>query len=110
MPGELNQVFLNLLSNAVQAIEGQGVIEVKTASEDEYIIISIRDTGSGMEPSTIKRLGEPFFTTKPAGMGTGLGISISLGIIERHHGHLRFESVTGQGTTAIVELPKSGSV
>jgi two-component system, NtrC family, sensor kinase len=104
-PGEIHQVFLNLLNNAVQAIEGEGAIEIKTLVEEEKIIITIQDSGCGMDDSTLKHLGEPFFTTKPVGTGTGLGLSISYSIIQRHQGRLRFESVVGKGTTAIVELP-----
>ena len=104
-PGELNQVFLNLLTNAVQAIKTDGLINIKTVSEAGKITIIIQDTGCGMESSTVEHLGEPFFTTKPIGAGTGLGLSISYGIIQRHNGYLHFESVLGVGTTAIVELP-----
>jgi PAS domain S-box-containing protein len=106
-PGELNQVFLNLLTNAVQAIDGNGQIEIATTQTDDKIVVSIRDTGSGMDAETLTHLGEPFFTTKSVGAGTGLGLSISYGIIERHHGKLRFESKVGSGTTAYVELPIS---
>jgi two-component system, NtrC family, sensor kinase len=104
-PGELNQVFLNLLTNAVQAIKEEGTIEVKTTRGAEKITLSIRDSGCGMELSTLERLGEPFFTSKPVGMGVGLGLSISYGIIQRHHGTIRFESELNHGTTVFVELP-----
>ena len=103
-PGELNQVFLNLLTNAVQAIAETGTIEVSTRLDKGCIVIIIRDSGAGMDEETLSHLGEPFFTTKPVGSGTGLGLSISFGIIERHHGKLKFESQLGTGTTAIVEL------
>jgi two-component system NtrC family sensor kinase len=96
-PGELNQVFLNLLTNAVQAIEGEGSIEVKTALEGDGIAITFKDSGSGMSAGTLVRLGEPFFTTKPVGSGTGLGLAVSFGIIERRHGRIHFKSQPGQG-------------
>jgi signal transduction histidine kinase len=95
------------LTNAVQAIDGNGQIEIATTQTDNKIVVSIRDTGSGMDAETLAHLGEPFFTTKSVGAGTGLGLSISYGIIERHHGKLRFESKVGSGTTAYVELPIS---
>ncbi|HSM26125.1 MAG TPA: ATP-binding protein [Anaerolineaceae bacterium] len=104
-PGELNQVFLNLLTNAIQAIEKDGQISVSTAEENGEIVIKIKDTGIGMDESTMARLGEPFFTTKPVGSGTGLGLSISTSIIQRHKGVIQFESEKGVGTTAIVRLP-----
>jgi two-component system NtrC family sensor kinase len=104
-PGELNQVFLNLLTNAVQAIEGEGSIEVKTALEGDGIAITFKDSGSGMSAGTLVRLGEPFFTTKPVGSGTGLGLAVSFGIIERRHGRIHFKSQPGQGTIAKVEVP-----
>lgn len=104
-PGELNQVFLNLLINAIQAIQKDGEIEVSTALIENKIIVSIHDTGIGMDEDTISHLGEPFFTTKPIGTGTGLGLSISYGIMINHHGRIWFESQPGSGTTAWVELP-----
>jgi PAS domain S-box-containing protein len=104
-PGELNQVFLNLLTNAVQSIEGEGQVEVTAFQQDQRLVITIRDTGCGMDANTLAHLGEPFFTTKPVGSGTGLGLSISYGIVERHGGKLGFESQPGVGTTATVEVP-----
>ncbi len=104
-PGELNQVFLNLLMNAAQAVEGQGQIEVSSYQDQEFVVVKIHDSGGGMDEATMARLGEPFFTTKPVGSGTGLGLSISYGIIERHHGKIRFESQMGAGTTVYVEIP-----
>ncbi|MCX6033259.1 MAG: ATP-binding protein [Chloroflexi bacterium] len=104
-PGQLNQVFLNLLTNAVQAIEGEGQIWVTSACRDDRINVIIRDSGKGMDSATLARLGEPFFTTKPVGAGTGLGLAVSVGIINRHQGQLRFASQPGNGTTVTVELP-----
>lgn len=104
-PGELNQVFLNLLTNAVQAIEETGTIEIDVRQIDNNIQIRIKDDGRGMDEKTLAHLGEPFFTTKDVGQGTGLGLSISYGIIEKHHGKLKFDSSPGEGTTVTVLLP-----
>jgi signal transduction histidine kinase len=101
----LNQVFLNLLINAVDAIESTGSIWVQSAYADSWVRITIRDTGKGMDANTLAHLGEPFFTTKPVGSGMGLGLAISYRIIADHQGHLRFESQVGIGTSATVELP-----
>jgi PAS domain S-box-containing protein len=104
-PGELNQVFLNLLTNAAQAIAGEGQIEISTHANPGAVEVKIRDTGCGMKPETLQRLGEPFFTTKPVGAGTGLGISIAYGILERHHAKMEFQSRPGAGTTVSVQIP-----
>ncbi len=106
--GELNQVFLNLLTNAMQAIADTGQIWVSSEMHDRQIVVTVRDTGEGMSAATLAHLGEPFFTTRPVGVGTGLGLAISFGIIERHHGQLRFTSTPGQGTIATVTLPLAG--
>lgn len=103
--GELNQVFLNLLTNATQAIPDKGQIWVSSAVRDQQIVVTVRDTGEGMSAATLARLGEPFFTTRPVGVGTGLGLAVSFGIIERHHGQLHFTSTPGEGTIATVTLP-----
>ncbi len=108
-PGELNQVFLNLLSNALQAIEGVGHVWITSSYHARTIVITIRDSGMGMDDSTLARLGEPFFTTKPVGKGSGLGLAVSMGIIEHHHGQLLFSSAPGKGTTATVILPVRGA-
>jgi two-component system, NtrC family, sensor kinase len=104
-PGELNQVFLNLLTNAIEAIPDTGTITVTTRATPAGVHVEVKDTGTGMDTATLERLGEPFFTTKPVGKGMGLGLSISTGIIERHHGRLQFDSRPGVGTTVIVEVP-----
>ncbi len=105
-PGQLNQVFLNILSNAVQAIEGAGEIYVTTRSLPDHYQITIRDTGKGMDRETRQRIFEPFFTTKPVGQGTGLGLAISYGIIQKHRGEIRVESEINRGTTFTMSLPK----
>lgn len=104
-PQQLNQVFLNLLVNAAQAMEKQGVITVKTWVEPDWVCVSIADTGKGMPEEVRKRIFEPFFTTKPAGKGTGLGLSISGDIIRKHHGDISVDSEPDKGTTFTVRLP-----
>lgn len=104
-PGPLNQVFMNILTNAAQAIDGPGTIWVSTTAEDGYATVRIRDSGSGMPPEVKARIFDPFFTTKDVGVGTGLGLSITFGIIEKHHGRIRVESEVGQGTEFIIQIP-----
>jgi PAS domain S-box-containing protein len=103
---QINQVFMNLLVNAAQAIETQGEIVLKSGMEDEeHVWISISDTGKGIEPEHLNRIFDPFFTTKPVGVGTGLGLSLVFGIINRHHGRIEVESEPGQGCTFRMLLP-----
>lgn len=104
-PGQLNQVFMNIISNAVQAIEGEGEIRIKTQQLNGSIVVRISDNGSGMSDDLKNRIFEPFFTTKDVGEGTGLGLSISYGIIEKHNGRIEVESELGKGTEFIIELP-----
>ena len=108
-PGKLNQVFVNLLSNAIQAIEANGKITVSTklcnTKESDIIEINISDTGSGISEEHRKKIFEPFFTTKEIGKGTGLGLSISHGIIESHNGIIEVSSEVGKGTTFTIQLP-----
>ncbi|NTU83925.1 MAG: PAS domain-containing protein [Chloroflexales bacterium] len=107
-PGQINQVALNLLTNAIQAIQGAGEVVVSSSCEDAMAVVTVSDTGPGMDEATLARLGEPFFTTRPVGAGTGLGIAISRGIVERHGGRLEFDSAPGRGTTARLLLPLGG--
>ncbi len=102
---KLNQVFLNLINNAIQAIEREGKIQIQTRQIDEQVRIRICDTGKGMPESIRKRIFEPFFTTKEIGAGTGLGLSISYGIIEQHQGTIHARSREGKGTTLEIWLP-----
>lgn len=104
-PGKMNQVFLNLLANASQAIAGKGQIIIKTFSDGEIVTISIRDTGMGMTPEVKKHIFEPFFTTKPVGEGTGLGLPITYGIIEAHDGNVEIYSEPGKGSEFVITLP-----
>jgi signal transduction histidine kinase len=103
--GQLNQVFMNILLNAVQAIEIQGEIRVKTWTESNSIFVSISDTGAGIPSEILNRIFEPFFTTKEVGKGTGLGLSVTYDIIKRHEGEIRVESEVGKGTTVIIIIP-----
>ncbi|MBA3239015.1 MAG: PAS domain S-box protein [Parachlamydiaceae bacterium] len=103
--GKLNQVFMNLLSNAVCAIKGKGKIYIKVSKELNSIRISIRDTGEGIKEENKPKIFMPFFTTKDVGQGTGLGLSITHNIILEHHGTLVFNSEEGSGTEFIITLP-----
>ncbi len=102
---KINQALLNIIDNAIQAIEGEGQIIIGTKQEGEKVLISIRDTGTGMDMETQKKIFEPFFTTKEVGKGTGLGMAISYSIIEDHNGKIHINSELGKGTEFVVELP-----
>jgi hemerythrin-like metal-binding protein len=102
---QLGQVFVNLLVNAAQAIDGRGTITLRTGRTQDAIWISVTDTGAGMSAETQKRIFEPFYTTKPVGQGTGLGLSISWDIVERHSGSLEVQSSLGHGTSFRITLP-----
>jgi PAS domain S-box-containing protein len=108
-PGKVNQVLLNLLVNAVQAIKGVGQITIKTQlkkkEDQQFVEILVKDTGTGMTKETQKRIFEPFFTTKDAGEGTGLGLSITRNIIDIHHGSIEVESELGEGSVFTILLP-----
>ena len=104
-PGQLNQVFMNILINAAQAIQTQGEIAIRTATDSNMIYISISDTGGGIPAEKLDRIFEPFFTTKEVGKGTGLGLSIAYDIIRKHNGEIQVESVVGKGTTFTVSIP-----
>ncbi|MBW4053876.1 MAG: PAS domain-containing protein [Proteobacteria bacterium] len=104
-PQQINQVFMNILVNAAHAIEGHGVIAIKTLLEADDIVVRISDTGKGVAPENLTRIFEPFFTTKEVGKGTGLGLSISYDIIKKHGGDIHVESEAGVGTTFIIRLP-----
>jgi PAS domain S-box-containing protein len=104
-PGQLNQVFMNILVNAAQAIETSGEIFLKTWSEDRKIYILISDTGCGMPHETMEKIFEPFYTTKDVGKGTGLGLSIAYDIVKKHNGDIRVESEIGRGTSFTIIIP-----
>jgi len=105
LPSQLNQVFMNLLVNAGQAIVGKGDIGIRTGQRGEEVFVAITDSGGGISPENQRRLFEPFFTTKPVGKGTGLGLSLAFSIVQRHGGRIEVDSEVGKGTTFTVWLP-----
>jgi PAS domain S-box-containing protein len=102
---QLNQVFMNLLVNAAQAIESHGTITIRTGTTGSNVWVEIADTGRGISPENQKRIFEPFFTTKPVGKGTGLGLSLAYSIIEKHHGQLSVVSKIDSGSCFRIEIP-----
>lgn len=104
-PGKVNQVVLNLLTNAIDASTQGGTVVVRTRSTPEGVEIHVVDSGHGIDPGVRDRIFDPFFTTKPIGKGTGLGLSISYGIVQSHGGRIKVDSSVGQGTEFIVWLP-----
>ena len=102
---QLNQVFMNVLMNAIQAIEEKGTITIKTYLQDTDVIVKISDNGCGISPENIDKIFNPGFTTRGVGVGTGLGLSISYNIIEKHRGKIKVESEVGKGSTFTVALP-----
>lgn len=105
MPAQLNQVFMNLLVNAAQAIEEHGTITVRTGTDGEWAYVEVEDDGPGMPEDVRRHLFEPFFTTKPVGKGTGLGLSVSYNIVQRHHGRIEVDSRPGHGSRFRVCIP-----
>jgi two-component system, NtrC family, sensor kinase len=105
LPSQLNQVLLNLMVNAAQAISQHGTLTLATGTEDDWVWVAISDTGSGIAPEHQKRIFDPFFTTKPVGKGTGLGLSVSYNIIAKHNGRIEVESELGKGTSFRIWLP-----
>lgn len=104
--GRINQVFLNLVTNAIQACSAGGTVTVRTRpGVHDGVTVEVVDTGSGIAPEHRARLFEPFFTTKPVGQGTGLGLSVSYGIIRDHGGTIEVDSELGHGTIFRVRLP-----
>src|SRR5919205_570181 len=103
--GQLNQVWLNLLVNAAHAVREGGEVRITTRGEGERVYVSVSDTGCGVAPEHLPRIFDPFFTTKPVGEGTGLGLSVTYSIVERHGGRIAVESEPGRGTTFTVTLP-----
>jgi len=106
LPTQLNQVFLNILMNAAQAMPDGGKITVRTGTQGDDVWVAISDTGRGIPADQLKRIFDPFFTTKAVGVGTGLGLSLSYGIVEKHRGRIEVQSEVGAGTTFRVVLPR----
>ena len=107
-PGQLNQVFMNVMVNACQAIieKGEsGTLTIRSSLREDWLVLTFEDTGVGIPKELQEKVFEPFFTTKEVGQGTGLGMSISYGIIEKHNGHISIQSEVDKGTTVTIELP-----
>jgi signal transduction histidine kinase len=106
MPAQINQVFLNLLLNAMQAIEADGRITIRTGQNGEDIWVEVEDNGKGIKPEHMDRIFAPFFTTKPPGSGTGLGLSLSYSIVNKHGGRIEVKSSPGKGSVFRVVIPQ----
>jgi two-component system NtrC family sensor kinase len=104
--GRLNQVFMNLIANAVDAIAGKGKIVITTSHTSDTYCISVRDTGKGIPEAIRGRIFDPFFTDKPIGQGTGLGLAISYGIVQEHRGSIEVQSQEGAGAEFNVRIPR----
>ena len=112
-PGQLNQVFMNILNNAIQAMpedKKDPELQLYTEMNEENVVVKLKDNGKGMPEKVKQRIFEPFFTTKAVGVGTGLGMSISFGIIEKHGGTITVDSEEGVGTEFTITLPKKAPV
>jgi two-component system NtrC family sensor kinase len=107
---EIHQVLMNLFINASYASEQHGLLIIKTYRQlfkkQNFVVIEIKDNGKGMSPEVRSKIFDPFFTTKPVGIGTGLGLSVSFGIIKKHHGEIDVTSKEGEGTTFTIKLPE----
>ena len=104
-PQQLNQVFMNILVNAAQAIEKKGEITVKTGAVENFVEVTISDTGCGIPKENLQKIFDPFFTTKDVGKGTGLGMNIAYNIVKKHNGTIRVNSEVGKGTTFTIRIP-----
>jgi PAS domain S-box-containing protein len=106
LPSQISQVLMNIVVNAAQSIESEGVITISTRHLDAMVCVKISDTGEGISKENLRRMFDPFFTTKPVGKGTGLGLSVSYGIIESHHGRIEVDSQEGKGSNFYIWLPE----
>lgn len=104
-PGELQQVFVNIINNAVQAMQGKGKLTLSTGSTGGSVVVRISDTGPGISKEHLGKIFDPFFTTKEIGMGTGLGLNIAYRIVTKYMGKIEVESEEGKGATFIIKLP-----
>lgn len=109
-PNQLNQVFMNLIVNAIQSIEGAGDVYIDIEGDDEDIVVRVRDTGCGIHPDHLVKVFDPGFTTKGVGVGTGLGLSIVHRIVEEHRGTIEVQSTVGEGSTFTVKLPLDATI
>ena len=110
IPSQINQVFMNLLVNAAQAIEKRGIITLRSGVNDDEVWIEVEDTGKGISQENLARIFDPFFTTKPVGKGTGLGLSLSYGIVRKHGGRIEVKSTVSKGSRFRVWLPQRRAV
>jgi len=110
LPGQIDQVLMNLITNAAQALgEKGGIIRVAATLRGNQVVVTVQDNGPGIPADVLPRIFDPFFTTKDVGEGSGLGLSIVHGIVERHGGHIDVQSAPGQGTTFVLTFPRFGS-
>jgi len=109
-PGLLRQIVINLLSNAIDAVEHGGQVELTARAQDDHVLITVRDTGTGIAPEDLRRIFEPFYTTKGRGKGTGLGLAICRELAKALGGSITVESTPGQGSSFTLHLPRSGAV
>ena len=107
IPSQLNQVLLNLLVNAAQAIVDRGIITISTGCDAQWVWFSVADTGPGIAAEQLEQIFQPFYTTKPKGQGTGLGLALSRSIVEKHKGLLEVQSTPGVGSCFTVKIPRS---
>ncbi len=105
-PQQIEQVVINLIQNAVQAMPEGGQLETRMVDQGEEVLLEVTDTGKGIQPENLSRIFEPFFTTKPEGQGTGMGLAVTYGIVSRHGGQIDVRSQVGEGTTFSIRLPK----
>jgi signal transduction histidine kinase len=104
-PGQLQQILMNLVVNGIQAMPGGGSLTIRTRNRTGGVVLSVADTGAGMDDETLKEIFNPFFTMKEIGQGTGLGLSVVHGIVTSHGGTIRVESEPGRGSRFDVDLP-----
>jgi signal transduction histidine kinase len=109
-PAHLGQVFYSLIQNGIQAIEGEGRLEISTSMQDEHICVAVADSGAGISEENLPRIFDPFFTTKEVGKGTGLGLSVIHDVIKAHRGRIEVQSELGKGSIFTVFLPLAGNI